>query len=336
MGRSPDAPEGHARERSLAVSVARAGLSALVLALLALSLGGCGLITASAPSAVELVITRDFGARVLHRSVGLRARAGETVIGLLRSEYPVGESAGGRLVTAIDGLSGDARASGSVAAANWIYYVNGVQLSSSPATTIVRPGDHVWWDLHAGAQMPQTTAVVGSFPEPFLNGVEGKRLPVRIECASVAGYACATVTSVLRNLSVPAAIAAIGSGGAPETLRVLVGPWGRVGGELAVQGIARGPQVSGVYARFSAAGQTLTLLDDERRPVQQLHGDAGLVAATRGAKEAPVWLVTGTDAAGVELAARAFTRASLEHRFALALRPGATIALPAAAPPSAG
>ena len=72
-------------------------------------------------------------------------------------------------------------------------------------------------------------AVVGAFPEPFLNGIEGKRLPVRVECATVSGNACSTVTAALRELAVPAAIAAIGSGGAPETLRVMVGPWHRSG-----------------------------------------------------------------------------------------------------------
>ena len=127
----------------------------------------------------------------------------------------------------------------------------------------------------------------------------------------------------------PAAVAAVGSGGAPETLRVLVGPWARIGGELAVEGVARGPRVSGVYATFSADGATLTLLDHRGQAVQQLTSDAGLVAATQSAKEQPVWLVTGTDEAGVELAARAFNRAALADHFAVALSSGAVIALPA-------
>jgi hypothetical protein len=307
-------------------------LGALGAVLVALALGGCGLITASAPTAVQLVITSDFGTHALHRGDGLRAHGGETVLALLRSVSQVSTSAGGDVVNAIDGISAGPEAGASGRQAQWFYYVNGVPISSSPATTSVRPGDHVWWDLHDASQGTTATAVVGSFPEPFLNGVEGKRLPVRIECTSVSGYACRAVTASLRRFSVPAAVAAIGSGGAPETLRVLVGPWNRVGGELAVRGIERGPRVSGIYAGFSARGQTLTLLGQQGQPVQRLSGDAGLVAATRGAKEAPVWLVTGTDNAGVELAARAFNRASLEDRFAVALRPGAAIALPAGSP----
>ena len=63
--------------------------------------------------------------------------------------------------------------------------------------------------------------------------------------------------------------------------------------------------------------------------MQRLTSDAGLVAATQSAKEQPVWLVTGTDEAGVELAARAFNRSTLADHFAVALAPGAAIALPA-------
>ncbi|HEV3035818.1 MAG TPA: DUF4430 domain-containing protein [Solirubrobacteraceae bacterium] len=307
------------------------GALGAMLVALALALGGCGLITASAPTAVQLVITSDFGAHSLHRSDGLRARGGETVLALLRSVSQVSTGAGGDIVSSIDGLSAGPEGGASGRRAQWFYYVNGVPISSSPATTSVRPGDHVWWDLHDASQGAAATAVVGSFPEPFLNGVEGKRLPVRVECTS-ASSACSTVTASLRRFSVPAAVAAIGSGGAPETLRVLVGPWSRVGGELAVRSIERGPRISGVDANFSAGGQTLTLLGEQGQPVQRLNGDAGLVAATRGAKEAPVWLVTGTDNAGVELAARAFKRATLEDRFAVALRPGAAIALPVRSP----
>jgi uncharacterized protein DUF4430 len=307
------------------------GASGLAVALgacgLALALAGCGLVTAPAPTAVQLLVTRDFGSRVLHRSGALRAGAGETVIGLLSSEYAVRASSGGKLVQGIDGLSSGAQAGAPGQTDEWSYYVNGVQASGAPATTSVHPGDHVWWDLHDASQARSTPAIVGAFPEPFLNGIEGARLPVRIECASV-DDACRTVTASLRAAGVPAALAAIGSGGAPETLRVMVGPWSHLNGDLEAESIGNGPSASGVYARFSANGQALTLLDQQGRAVRTLRADAGLVAATKGAKEAPVWVVTGTDDAGVELAARAFNRTTLADRFAVALAPGGAIALP--------
>ncbi len=309
----------------------RAGLGALGTVLVVLASAGCGLVAGPAPSAVQLLVTRDFGSRALHVSGALRAGAGETVLGLLSSQYPVSAGAGGSGVRSIAGVSGGARAGASGQAEEWSYYVNGVQAAKGPAATSVHAGDHVWWDLHDQSRAKDIPAVVGSFPEPFLNGVEGARLPVRIECAS-ADAACRAVTASLRAAGVPAAVAAIGSGGAPETLRVMVGPWSHLNGDLEAESIGRGPSASGVYARFSADGQALTLLDQQGGAVRMLSGDAGLIAATKGPKEAPVWVVTGTDDQGVALAARAFDRATLSDRFAVALEPSGAIALPAPTP----
>ena len=291
----------------------------------ALALGGCGLGAGPAPTATQLLVTRDFGARVLYRSGAPRVSGQETVMSLLERNQGVSTRFGGGFVQSIDGLSGGQEAGGPV---DWFYYVNGVEAPKGAAATNVHPGDHIWWDRHDWSQTEDVPAVVGSFPEPFVNGLGGKRYPVRVECASVAGYACSTVTQRLRALGVPAAIAAIGSGGEPETLRVLVGPWGSVAAEAAPASIARGPRSSGVYARFSANGGTLALLDQSGRTVDTLTAGAGLIAATREGEDAPVWVVTGTDAAGVELAARAFDQGTLEHRFAVALAPSASIPVP--------
>jgi len=231
----------------------------------------------------------------------------------------------GGFVQSIDGLSGGQEGGRPI---DWFYYVNGVEASKGAAATNVHRGDHIWWDLHDWSQTDDVPAVVGSFPEPFLNGLGGKRLPVRVECVSVAGRACRSVTERLGGLGVPAAIAAVGSGGEPETLRVLVGPWSAVAGDPGAQSIARGPRASGVYARFSADGRTLTLLDPDGRPVRTLADGAGLIAATRQGEDAPVWLLTGTDTAGVELAARAFEQGTLQDRFAVALVPAGVLPLP--------
>jgi hypothetical protein len=235
---------------------------------------------------------------------------------------------GGGFVQSIDGFSGGHEAGQPV---DWFYYVNGVEAPVGAAATTVHRGDHIWWDRHDWSQTDSVPAVVGSFPEPFLNGVEGKRLPVRIECSSLSSDPCRTVAAQLRALGVPAALAGIGPGGEPESLHILVGPWSAVRGAQGTETVEKGPGASGVYARISAHGGSITALDEQGRTVRTLAANSGLVAATRFEEEAPVWLVTGTDEAGVELAARAFDRRSLENRFALALEPGgAALALPVA------
>ena len=243
---------------------------------------------------------------------------------LMRNDAVTTRYSGG-FVQSIDGLSGGQQAGRPV---DWFYYVNGVEASKGAAATNVHRGDRIWWDRHDWSQTDGVPAVVGSFPEPFLNGLGGKRLPVRVECVTVASGACHSVTARLGGLGVPAAIAAVAGGGEPETLRVLVGPWAAVAGDPGARSIELGPRASGVYARFSADGRTLTLLDPDGRPVRTLAGGAGLIAATRKGEDAPVWLVTGTDAAGVDLAARAFEQGTLQDRFAVAVVPTGALAVP--------
>jgi hypothetical protein len=154
-----------------------------------------------------------------------------------------------------------------------------------------------------------------------------------VECAELTAGPCQTVLARLRAAGVPAAIAAIGPGDEPQTLRVLVGPWPAVRGTPATEAIERGPRASGVYARFAESGQTLTLLDARGRTTRTLVAGAGLVAATRYAEEAPIWVVTGTDTAGVALAARFFGEAPLRDHFALAIEAsGAARPVPADEP----
>jgi hypothetical protein len=295
-----------------------------------LALIGCGLGAGRAPTAVQALVTQDFGAHELHRLAGLKVRGQETVMSLLVRNYSVATRFGGGFVESIDGVSGGQEAGQPV---DWFYYVNGVEAGKGAAATNVHPGDHIWWDHHDWSQTEHIPAVVGSFPEPFLNGLAGKRLPVRVECASVAEYACQTVTERLRAYGVPAAIAALGSAGEPETLRVMVGPWVTVEGDPASASLLEGPRASGVYARFSRNGRSLTLLDRDGREVRTLTTGAGLVAATRRAEDAPVWVVTGTDPAGVDLAARAFDEGTLESRFAVALTQFGALQVPAVGGP---
>jgi Domain of unknown function (DUF4430) len=297
-------------------------------ALCIVTLAGCGLGAGPAPSAVHLTVTRDFGAHVVRSWSAPQVRGQETVMSLLMRNATVTTRYGGGFVESIDGLSGGHEEGEPI---DWFYYVNGVEAPVGAAATNVHPGDHIWWDRHDWSQTDSVPAVVGSFPEPFLNGVQGKRLPVRIECSSLSSDSCRRVAAELRALGVPAALAGIGPGGEPESLHVIVGPWSAVRGAQGTNTVEQGPQASGVYARISANGSWIAALDEKGRVARTLTANAGLIAATRYGEEAPVWVVTGTDQAGLELAARAFNRTALENRFALALEPGgAALPLPVA------
>ena len=92
--------------------------------------------------------------------------------------------------------------------------------------------------------------------------------------------------------------------------------------------LERGPKASGVYAKPSADGRTITTLDARGHAVARLGAGTGLVAATRFEGGRPVWIVTGTDDAGIAAAATALDQGNLKNRFAVAVTDGRAVALP--------
>jgi len=287
-------------------------------------LAGCGLGAGAAPSGVQLTVSSDFGAAVLHQSSAPHVRGSETAMSLLMRNDTVSTRFGGGFVQSNGGRSGGQSHGQPI---DWFYYVNGIEAPLGAASTNVHQGDHIWWDRHDWSETDHIPAVVGSFPEPFVNGIDGKRDPVRVECTATGGRACREVLAVLRAAGVPAGVAALGGGG-PQTLDVLVGPWLQIGGDRVAHAIAGGPAASGVYATFSANGRTLALLDQDGARRGALTGSAGLIAATRTGEEAPTWVVTGTDEAGVALAAGEFNPQTLDGHFAVAVTSAGTQSLP--------
>ncbi len=291
----------------------------LVTLVLAGGAAGCGVGAGEGTGEVTVTVTRDFGAGRLGERTRASVPGSETVMRLLQREFDVGTRYGGGFVQSIDGLAGtgdgDRRA-------DWFYYVNGVEAETGAADVEVNRGDRIWWDRHDWGATMRVPAVVGSFPEPFRHGTDGRRLPVVLACAPGSDAACAAVDGRLRGLGVPAARGVLGTGAGEKVLRVLVGPWAVVRGDASARRIAEGPRASGVYARIGAGGRRITTLDTRGRAGRSLGPGSGLVAATRLEEQQPTWVVTGTDAAGVRAAAGAFTADALRDRFALAVDAG--------------
>jgi hypothetical protein len=241
----------------------------------------------------------------------------------LERHFRVQTRYGGGFVQSIGGAGGTA------SHVDWFYYVNGVEGAKGAAATAVHHGDRIWWDLHDWTASESIPAVVGSFPEPFLHGVGGKRLPTVIECASDVGRACREVSAELSRLGVPAATQLIGTGSGNDSLAVVVGTWRDVRAEIVASLLEQGPGASGVYARFAGPGASvLEILDPRGQVVRRLQTGAGLIAATAEGAAEPTWLVTGTDVAGVSAAAAAFTPNALHEHFALALAGGTRLPVP--------
>ncbi len=296
----------------------------------ALGVAGCGVGGGEdGPEGVTLRVTEDFGAERVARSSEPRIPSGDTVISLLERKLDVGTRYGGTFVQELEGRAGG-RVDGRPV--DWFYYVNGVEAEVGGAEFKLSKGDQVWWDLHDWGTSMRIPAVVGSFPEPFLSGYRGKRIPVRIECAEPEGRECDEVAERLQRAGVDrTSRSALSQRDAGGVLRVLVGRWSDLRLDPTAQRIERGPAESGVYARFEKSGRRLDVLDARGRTARTLRAGAGLVAATRQGESQPVWVVTGTDDVGLAAAAAALEGTILTERFALAIENGQALPAPTTA-----
>ena len=295
--------------------------------LLALAAAGCGVGAGEdGGGSATLTVTRDFGVRQIGSAMAENVPAGETIMRLLQRRFDVDTRYGGGFVQSIEGIAGGRSGGRQV---DWFFYVNGIESSEGAGARRVWAGDRIWWDLHDWGAAMRIPAVVGSFPEPFLSGSDGRKRPVRLDCAASAERECDEVGERLQAAGVKAVSKASAGGGAgEEILRVLVGPWREIRNDRAALQIERGPEASGVFARFHPSGERLDLLDERGRVVQTLTDAGGLVAATRYEEQQPTWVVTGVDAAGVAAAASALEEAVLKDRFAVGVAEGRSVPVP--------
>jgi hypothetical protein len=133
-------------------------------------------------------VTRDRGAHVmLQRTVpaGLTAMQGLDRVADVKTSYA------GRFVEAIDGVSGSLGKR-----RDWFYFINGYEADRSAAEYRLHDGDVEWWDYRSWQGAMRQPVVVGAFPEPFLHGYNGKRLPAVV--AGPPGAATRRLARLLR------------------------------------------------------------------------------------------------------------------------------------------
>jgi len=308
----------------------RALLLLLVLAA-ALPAAGCGLGAGeSKAGGASLQVTRDFGTREVGTADADPIPGGETVMRMLQRDFDVETRYGGGFVQSINGIAGGRENGRPV---DWFYFVNGILAEDGAAAHAVESGDRIWWDHRDWGATQDIRAVVGAFPEPFRSGVDGKRLPVRLDCADAAEAACDDVARRLDEVGVSAGRSAAAGFGGEGVLRIKVGAWADIRRDSAVRQLEQGPRASGVFAEPTASGDEIALLDSEGKVGRTLGPGGGLIAATRLGGEAPTWIVTGTDEVGVAAAAAQLQEAALRNHFAIAVEDGRPTPLPLLPPP---
>lgn len=138
----------------------------LALGLAVATATGCG---GAVHGTATLWVTRDRGAHVLMTRT---VPAGLTAMQALERVAHVSTRYAGRYVQGIDGVEGSLAKEH-----DWFYFVNGYEADRSAAEYRLHSGDVEWWDFRSWRNAMRQPVVVGAFPEPFLHGYDGKRLP---------------------------------------------------------------------------------------------------------------------------------------------------------------
>jgi hypothetical protein len=304
----------------------RAAVTALICAAAA---AGCGLGPGEERGETELTVTRDYGSQLLTRQ-DQSLRESDDVLSLLDRSTDLETRYGGRFVQSIDGISGD---SADGRRRDWFFYVNGIESPIGSADYRPDDGDRIWWDHHDWTSVMRVPAVVGSWPEPFVHGFRGDHWPTVLVCAGDGTAACSDVARIATRAGIDldddAGTREPATDGDSHAARLVIGTWDELAGDPVAGLLSGSPSDSGVFARFSGSGSAtrLELLDVRAEVAETLGAGAGLVAALRPEDGPPTWVISGTDAAGVE-AAIALLGDPLRDHYAVASAGGAPTPLP--------
>jgi Domain of unknown function (DUF4430) len=287
------------------------GLTA-ALALCAAAAVGCGLGPGKDEGDVTLTVTRDYGTEVMLQKTD-SIKESDNVLRVLDRNADITTRFGGGFIQSIDGLAGGASGGRS---SDWFFYVNGIESPIGSAQYDPTGGDRIWWDYRDWTAAMRVPAVVGSWPEPFAHGFQGRHWPAALHCRATAAT-CERARQPLDALGV------ITSGAPSNAIDVVVGSWKALRGDPTAALLAEGPDRSGVFATFVGTRRPLLeLLNQQGQPAGSLGKGGGLIAALRPGDRPPTWVVTGTDAKGVAAAA-ALLGPALRNHYAIATQPGA-------------
>jgi hypothetical protein len=265
----------------------------------------------------QLTVTQDYGRSDLLSFNGGPFRGSLLdLLGLAHANVGVSNQA-------LESVNGQAGGSGRA----WFGYINGVAAFQPLANQRIEPGDSVDLDLRRTTPAIPAAGIVGSYPQPFVGGFGGKRVPVRLECQNEGAFACQTVRASLVRQGVPLSESPPGTTAGPQVLRLVVSKWQQASRLQSVGVLARGPTASGVFASLDPGG-ALELYDRNANPVQRLSPDAGLVCVTQLPGEGPVWVVTAGSDPGLDAAARALDETVLRGAYAVAATPRGLVRLP--------
>ncbi len=257
---------------------------------------------------------------------------GDTVIDILKANTEVETQYGGGFVSSINGLA-TGYTGPNKEKRDWFYYMNGIMTAVGAQNYLPVSGDVIWWDYHDWGGTYFTPAVIGAFPQPFVNGYQGKNPGTLILAAKGCEQKGEQVASYLRRIGVKSvevkpydeSLLA-----ADDKITVVIGLWSDFSEDAYWQGLQSQRQKTGLFAKFTP--QYFAALNVQGEEVQRYQQHVGAVAATGSGMGdvTPVWLITGLDQAGLADAVNVLTDhpEKIKQQFGVLIADGDVVPLP--------
>ena len=285
-------------------------------------------------SQATLVVTKSFGKEILVERT-IKIEPNTNAMNALQMIADVDTRYGGGFVSSINSVS--SRYEGEKQnKADWFLYINGIASNVGAKDYVLQDGDIEHWDFRDWSYYQFIPAVIGDFPQPFLGGYRGKVKPTIIVYEERLKNCARSLATRLEELGIHEVSAVIydqlSEGARGQCNLILLG---KQDNKL-VSELNSAHNKLGFYAYFHQG--KLVVLDAEGKVTSEYGASTGLIQATQnlwnpkgtGASENVVWMISGTDADGVQEAVGALINhyEDLRYAYAAVISKGKIIRVP--------
>jgi hypothetical protein len=256
--------------------------------------------------AVKIVATRNFGQELIFAET-LELPPGTPAMAALKKVAEVETAYGGGFVNAINGISSGFTGTQQTMT-DWFVYINGIQARTGALDYALNNGDIQHWDFHAWGFRQSIPAIIGDFPEPFGHGYGGKISPTIIAHAEDLAPEADSLKNRLSQLGINnislKRLSELSMDEKESANLILLGT-------IDSQPISELNDIwkrLGFFTHFEE--EKLVVFNATGEIATEYRAGVGLIQATQnpwhpkgiGAAENVVWLISGTDTAGVKSA----------------------------------
>lgn len=245
----------------------------------------------------ELYVSRDFGSSTVFEGKA-ELNQGDTVTDLMGRNLKIETEYGGAFIKSINNLS-SSKINGQQH--DWFYYINGIAPSVGANAYKLNTDDKIYLDYHPWTADTFIPAIVGAYPEPFINGAGQNKGVTILYYGDVKSEADrlsqALVNKGAANVVVKSASDQLAA--KREMPTVILGVWKDLELLPYVKEVSGKRIKAGVFAEFGKTGFKFL---DYKGAAASNHGkdSAAIVAAsTRFGDANPLWIVTAVEQEGI-------------------------------------